>query len=199
LLDAYLSACALKHDLWEFALEIRSLREAGLSHTHLRWLLANKLVAQGLDRSEPTQGGRVFAPVANLSLSEAACFVLTEAGVAFALGGAAPVNAGASRPCWDDARRQLRFGLVVVKRFRQPAPNQELILQAFEEEGWPPRIDDPLAPVDDQDTKRRLHTTINNLNRSHERRLLHFHGGGDGQTVAWRVLAGDTRARPARG
>ena len=39
---------------------------------------------------------------------------------------------------------------------------------------------------------------INNLNRSHECRLLHFHGGGDGQSVAWRSLAGESRATPER-
>src|SRR5947209_486177 len=53
-----------------------------------------------------------------------------------------------------------------------------------QEEGWPSRIDDPLSPVHEQDTKRRLHSTINNLNRCHERPLMQFHGGGDGQTVA---------------
>src|SRR3954454_19697751 len=46
LLDAYDGANALEQDRWQFAIEIRCLREAGLSHTHLRWLLANKLIEQ---------------------------------------------------------------------------------------------------------------------------------------------------------
>jgi hypothetical protein len=40
----------------------------------------------------------------------------------------------------------------VVKEFKLPAPNQETILTAFQEEGWPPRIDDPLPPVPQAET-----------------------------------------------
>jgi hypothetical protein len=100
---------------------------------------------------------------------------------------------------WDAVQRQLLVGPIVVKKFRQRAANQEKILEVFEEEGWPPLIDDPLSPQQEQDSKRRLHITINNLNRCHQRHLLHFHGGGDGQTVAWRLLAGQTRASVGRG
>jgi len=32
-------------------------------------------------------------------------------------------------------------------------------LGAFEDDGWPPRIDDPLPPQKDQDSKRRLADT----------------------------------------
>jgi hypothetical protein len=199
LLEAYHGAQALECDLWEFAIEIRCLREAGLSHTHLRWLLANKLIAQGVDRSKPSQGLRTFVPVANLSLAEATCFVLTEAGAVYALNGAAAPPGTVPRPCWDAVQRQLLVGPIVVKKFRQRAANQEKILEVFEEEGWPPLIDDPLSPQQEQDSKRRLHITINNLNRCHQRHLLHFHGGGDGQTVAWRLLAGQTRASVGRG
>ena len=46
-----------------------------------------------------------------------------------------------------------RVGDRVVKQFRVPAGNQELILAAFEEMGWPPHIDDPLPPVHDLDPK----------------------------------------------
>jgi hypothetical protein len=197
LLVAYQGAKALGCDVWEFAIEIRCLRDAGLSHTHLRWLLANKLIVQALDRSEPIVGHRAFVPVANLSLAETACFVLTEPGAAYALDGADP-PAVAPRPHWDAGCRQLLVGPILVKRYRQPAANQEKILEAFEEEGWPPRIDDPLPPRYEQDTKRRLHSTINNLNRGQERQILHFYGGGDGQTVAWKLLPGETRARPKR-
>jgi hypothetical protein len=61
------------------------------------------------------------------------------------------------------------------------------VLSAFEEEGWPPRLDDPLPPHSEQDRKRRLHTTISNLNRSQDHRLIHFEGAGDGQSISWRL------------
>ena len=63
-------------------------------------------------------------------------------------------------PHWNALRRELIVGGQVVKRFRVPAPNQEAVLTAFEEEGWPQRVYDPLSPNGDTDTKNRLHQTI---------------------------------------
>jgi hypothetical protein len=77
------------------------------------------------------------------------------------------------------------LGGKLVKRFRVPSPNQERILAAFEEEGWPPRIDDPLPPHPEQEPKRRLRDTIKSLNRHQINRLLHLTGDGTGQGVRW--------------
>ena len=68
-------------------------------------------------------------------------------------------------PKWDAELRELRLGSQLLRRFRQRASCQEAILSAFEEEGWPARIDDPLPPKSGHDAKRRLHSTIENLNR----------------------------------
>ena len=54
---------------------------------------------------------------------------------------------------WDPERRELHVAGLIVKRFKWPAVNQEAILTAFAEEGWPPRIDDPLPPHPEQDSK----------------------------------------------
>jgi hypothetical protein len=43
-------------------------------------------------------------------------------------------------PEFDRERRELRVGDVVVKQFRQPAPDQERIILAFQEAGWPARM-----------------------------------------------------------
>ncbi len=178
----------LQAEPWQFALEIRSLERAGLTGTHLRWLLCQGYVAQQVEQSRPRDRQRRFRPVANLTLPESACFVLTEPGAVFARACLAekawPVGDDSKLvPSYDDARRELRVGVTVVKRFEQPAPDQEGVLRAFEEEQWPPRIYDPLSPRPGQDTKRRLHTTICNLNRGQAPRLIHFDGGGDGQSV----------------
>ena len=63
-----------------------------------------------------------------------------------------------------------------------------MILAAFEEEGWPPRIDDPLPPKPDQDPKRRLHDTINSLNRNQQHLLIQFFGDGSGQGIRWNLI-----------
>jgi hypothetical protein len=126
--------------------------------------------------------------------------VLTETGVAFAqtvvlkpTGTApapvAPPDTTCPRlvPTWDASRQELRVGNVVVKQFKVPAPNQEVILAAFEEEQWPPRIDDPLPPVPSLDSKRRLHETITSLNRNQKHSLISFHGDGSGQGIRWEL------------
>ena len=65
-------------------------------------------------------------------------------------------------------------------------------MSAFEEEGWPPRIDDPLSPHPDQDTKRRLSDTIKCLNRKQSNRIIHFRGDGTGEGVIWEFVEEST-------
>lgn len=91
-------------------------------------------------------------------------------------------------PAWNAERRELRVSETLVKRFKWPAANQELVLTAFEEEGWPSRIDDPLPVEPEQDPKRRLHDTIKCLNRKQERPLLHFRGDGTGEGIVWEFI-----------
>jgi hypothetical protein len=62
---------------------------------------------------------------------------------------------------------------------------------AFEEDGWPPRIDDPLPQKLNQDPKSRLHDTIKCLNRNHRKRLIRFSGDGTGEGVVWTAVSGD--------
>ena len=92
------------------------------------------------------------------------------------------------RPVWDPARRILRVGNVVVKHFRVPAPSQEVIISAFADEGWAPRVDDPLPPEVDSEPIRRLQSAIMCLNRNQLRRLLRFRGDGTGTGVIWELV-----------
>lgn len=94
-------------------------------------------------------------------------------------------------PTWDKERRELRVNEKLVKHFRWPAVNQETILAAFDEEGWPPRIDDPLPPLPEQDSKRRLHDTIKCMNKNQHQNLIQFHGDGTGEGVTWELIADD--------
>jgi hypothetical protein len=81
------------------------------------------------------------------------------------------------------------LGERIVKEFKLPALNQETVLTAFQEEGWPPCIDDPLPPAAGIDPKRRLHDTIKNLNRNQKHYLVRFMGNGTGQGVRWELVA----------
>jgi hypothetical protein len=88
-------------------------------------------------------------------------------------------------PHWEKYLRQLLWGLRLIKQYRQPAESQEAILAAFEELGWPFRMDDPLPPKSEQDGRQRLHDTIKRLNRYQLHEALRFHGDGTGKGIYW--------------
>ena len=92
----------------------------------------------------------------------------------------------AERPRYDGDLRELWLGRKLVKRFKQRAPDQHLILLAFQEENWPVRIDSPLAPRSySEDSKRRLNHAIYRLNRHQHNRLIRFRGDGTGDGAIW--------------
>ena len=95
-------------------------------------------------------------------------------------------------PEWIHCDRTLRFDEQIVKRFKWRAANQEAILSAFEEEGWPRRIDDPLSPLHDQDPKRRLSDTIKGLNKKQINQLIRFRGDGTGEGIIWEATRNDS-------
>jgi hypothetical protein len=96
-----------------------------------------------------------------------------------------PTEQPAVIPVWNSKLRELRYRGELVKRFRVPAPNQEMILTVFEEEGWPDCVDDPLPPVPDVAPKPRLRATIKSLNGKQNTPSLRFHVNQNGQIVTW--------------
>jgi hypothetical protein len=198
LVEAHTYAASLSQDVWQFALGFDSLRQGGLSHNDLRWLLYRRYVQHGMETTQPGEDRRTFRAGGAIRFDRRSCFVLTEAGIAFAHQGTSALclesplplateNGAplATVPIWDPDRQELRLGRDLVKCFKTPAPNQELILAAFQEEGWPVHIYDPLPPHPDQDSRRRLHDTINSLNRNQKKALVRFMGDGSGQGVRW--------------
>jgi len=185
-------ATELEFDAWDFAVEVHCLHRAGLTTSDLRWLLCKGYVAHAAEISPPGADRRQFKKLGLLRLTKRTCFVLTDAGLE-ALDSSngstlqfnlhLPQVRGA--PCWDGRRRELRLGDQLVKRFRVPALNQELILSAFQEDDWPAKLDDPLPPLPGLDSKRRLHDAIKSLNRRQIRPLLRFHGDGSGRGIHW--------------
>jgi hypothetical protein len=90
-------------------------------------------------------------------------------------------------PLWNPTTRTLSIGDRVVKQFRVPAHNQEAILAAFQEEGWPNRIDDPLPYSAGVKAKYRLHFTIGRLNGDSRQSLIRFFGDGTGEGICWEL------------
>ena len=205
LLDAYALAQEGALSVWDFAVEIRYLEASGMTPSQLRWLLKQGYLEQGKESTKANSRKRSFTKVTSLSLPRTACFVLTSPGAAFVRGvlrnpsanGVATPNGhfGVSLkalrvdiPHWDATCKRLNWGTELLKEFRKPAPNQTLILDAFEEQRWLARMDDPLPPEPGLDPKRRLGDTIKNLNRNIGRRLLSFHVTDSGCAVCWKKL-----------
>lgn len=194
---------------WEFAVEIERLTDVGLTASDLRWLVQKGYVSHGREVTQPGDRSRQFQCTHNLAFSRETCFILTESGASL-VGGergklpvAPPVAANKTRtspsvvrlpadglmlPAWDPQRRTLSVDGRIVKQYRVPSRNQEAVLSAFQEEGWPPCIDDPLPPSGDQHPKHRLHATIRCLNANQENRLIRFRGNGTGQGVLWEPI-----------
>jgi hypothetical protein len=205
LLQAHDCAEEHEHGPWEFAVELSCLRSVGVSTNAVRWLVSNGHAEHAIEITVSNATRRTFQAVRSLALPEGTCLILTARGVvlartvATAPGRTTPMNIGGRpvagcdpleqvRPRWDQTLRELWCGEVLIKEFRRPAPNQELVLSAFEEEGWPRHIDDPLPGRAQQDAKQRLHDTINRLNRHQRHHLIAFRGDGVGSGVRWHWL-----------
>lgn len=76
----------------------------------------------------------------------------------------------------------------LVKRLDIRATNQIQILSAFQEEDWPPRIDDPLRP-NGADGKGRLRSAIHCLNGCQHPTLIHFFADGTGCGIRWEMAS----------
>jgi len=167
LLRAFKYARDTRRSEWDFAVDLATLRGHGATDNDLRWLLCKGYAKHAREVTKEGDAARRFEDAGELFLTERSCFVLTKAGLQFAQGRTGDgksvrevdevlrvadpwTNRGnhePKRPYWDAERRELMVARVVVKRYRRPAVNQEVVLAVFEEEGWPERIDDPLPPT----------------------------------------------------
>ena len=212
-------------DPWEFAVEMELLTDLGLTANDFRWLVRSGQVYHQREVTLEGEDGRAFHPSGDLSFPVRTCFVLTDHGrnLAAQLSQQEQAPANGSRrnglkslaleqcshdsgqrafrqsepvkPHWDADLRELKVRATLVKRYKWQAVNQEIVLGAFEEEGWPRRIDDPLPPHPEQDSKRRLCDTIKCLNRKQCEPLIRFHGDGTGEGITWEipVATGETQ------
>ena len=201
LLDAIELSRDAEQNCWEFALEIESFVQLGLYSSHLRWMICKHLIQHAYETTDRSMDSRSFEPQTTLAFNSTSCFVLTTLGEHWArqlrgenVGDVKTLELGLDKPreddkpIWDSDMRELRFRGEVVKRYKVPSPNQQIVLAAFDEESWPCRVDDPLMPHPEIDPKRRLHDTIKSLNRHQIVPLLRFYGDGTGEGVRWGTI-----------
>lgn len=184
---------------WQYAIQIQQLAKLGLQETELHSLVRCHLVTHACELQPTGPSGRRFRRPCDACFTPNSCFVLTNLGIMLSRNLTSSKNSlrRANRdgnsvsamvpqlPAWDAARRMLSMNGVVLKRFKRPAENQEIILSAFHEESWPARIDDPLPPIEALNSKRRLNDAVKSLNRNHLLRAIQFSGDGTGQGIVW--------------
>lgn len=197
-------------DRWQFAVALADVLSQGASLLDVQWLVLRGFAEHAKETTVPGDASRSFRRLPPTSLPADMCLALSPLGaetlrvllpsqVAQAasesrdLAATAPETesaaiASSEAPVWDAVRRELHYRTRVVKRYRVPAPNQELILAAFQEECWPQFIDDPLPPQEELDSKRRLQATIKSLNRNQLAPLIRFRGNGNGLQVYWEAV-----------
>ncbi|OAI57163.1 hypothetical protein AYO47_01835 [Planctomyces sp. SCGC AG-212-M04] len=211
LLRAFDYAIDARVDPWQFAMSLVDLRDAGFSVSDLRWLLVKGYAEYGLELTVPGDLTRLFRlqPPTILDVTERACLALTTSGASAlrthrdrascidvaahsahspAAANSLSVASDAANnpiPIWKKLPRELWYSNQLVKRYRVPAEAQECILEAFQEEGWPACIDDPLPPKKGTLPARRLQDAIKSLNRNRVVKALRFHSNGDGIRVHW--------------
>lgn len=190
---SYDYALDCKRSKWDFAVEVDVLIRLGMTTSDFRWLCCKGYVEHRREVGLPGAEGRQFGEADELTMTSESCFVLTEDGADFAetlnlrytMVQVENCRDDNVKPKWDADRHVLSVGEETVKCFKLPSPNQEMVLAAFEEEGWPVRICDPLPPAPEIDPKRRLQDTIKSLNRCQKSSLLRFAGDGTGEGVLW--------------
>lgn len=92
-------------------------------------------------------------------------------------------------PWWDPERCVLLLDGEVIKQIQRPvtARNQVRILNAFQEDCWRPRIDDPLPRLPEADGSRQLADAVRRLNQGLLR--IRFRRDGTGEGIRWEVVS----------
>ncbi|MCA9054457.1 MAG: hypothetical protein KDA75_11510 [Planctomycetaceae bacterium] len=201
-------------DPWQFAVELENLLGCGVTINDLRWLMTKGFVSHQLEVTPSGAAYRQFQPLSMTHWPQATSLVLTPNGylhITAALEGRelnggpksayspqlqvvptadepathAPDRTVTATPEWDPTLRELRFRGELIKRYRVPAPNQELVLNAFQDDGWPEWIEDPNPPVQGVDPIQRLLATVKSLNRNQLSNVLTFHCQTNAGIVSW--------------
>lgn len=198
----------------EFAVEISKLYELRISDSFLRWLIKKEFVLHAIEISLPASATRMFHEGCGMVFRSESCFYMSASGFHhFCTSSDSPTGVEEldpavtnrvseflpdvrsvqssnekPKPIWDADRQELRFNGDLVKRYRHPSKNQIAVLNCFQEEEWPARIDDPLPPTPGSNSRRKLNDTVKALNNHQKNKLLRFRCDGTGEGVIWETV-----------
>jgi hypothetical protein len=177
--EALAAAREAKMDRWQFALELSVFMQGAIDFTALRELLCDRAIEHGIETTKLAARKRTFSRLRSLAIPPGSCFVLCDQ---------TPISMSTTNsaevPVWDANARTLTYRNEIIKRFRVPAKSQERVLAAFQSQGWPEYIENPLN-IDAKGSKHGLHNTINSLNRHRQCAAIQFVGNGNGTHIGW--------------
>lgn len=88
---------------------------------------------------------------------------------------------------WCNETGELRLNDEVIRKIRRGVTNNvDVFLDAFQGDGWPQRIDDPLPRPRDVDASVRLRETVRSLNRGLQQ--IRFAADGRGEGITWEII-----------
>jgi hypothetical protein len=180
LMEPYERAEERHVSVWNVAATRQALNSQGLTDDLLLRLLEQDLVDQRLDK-----------------------VVLTARGAAVARGRCDPgqglkgphVLGKLIVPFYDGDLRTLSYEGRLVKRLRQQADLQEIVLRAFQRQGWPRALKNPLPKDSMVPVETRLHYAIRGLMNAQKEARIRFFRNGTACTICWEA---DGRARKNR-
>ena len=91
---------------------------------------------------------------------------------------------GRPQPEWDSGRRILRVA-DFTRRINPNAKNLILILDSFQELGWPPGVDNPVPPIGDKTPEKTLRDAVTGLNKGMEDCPIKFAMRNSGEGIGW--------------
>jgi len=190
-------------DAWDYCLRLEELLSAGLTVADCRWLADKKLVdARDLGQGRGRRGGN---KPRKPTFTRATHFVLTVAGAAYAaelrsangkpraknVKGAAHRargTEGMGNPRWDSRLLVLHVDEIAVKKFQAKARNQMAVMAAFEAQGWPRQIHNPLNSCSPARRAQALADAVHGLNRNLRAKVIRFHTAEKGASVRYELL-----------
>ncbi len=138
----------------------------------------------------------------NPDFPEATRFTVTRRGASIArtlLAPSAPPNSPdahsprlrsitSNEPVWDHAEGDLWFRGQLVRHFRKAVSLQRTLLDAFQKQGSPESLPDPLLQAGERGVRFRcrLHDTVKYLNRGQMTPFLQFFLADGGHAVGWK-------------
>jgi hypothetical protein len=181
---------------------VQDLVRIGCAPETLLWLVQRGFAEYRDPQAEGTSAGRPHGETGS-PIPPVACLALTVQGLIAARtrsASSSPDETQTGRrgepdppdraiPVWDGRTSELCYRGELVLRLRHPGSRQWALLTAFQAQGWPQRLPDPLPPDSPGgDPRQSLCDAIKNLNRNRKNHLLRFFRADGGRAIGWQAI-----------